>query len=214
MNQRIASPEESTALHRSWWTRVCGHVRAARWNLQEASGALGDLGTFLPLVVGLAAQNQLDFATALFFAGLFNILTGCLFRIPMAVQPMKAIAAVALAEGLSPEQIGAAGAIVSLVVLFLGLTGWIGALHRYVPISVVRGLQVALGLTLAARGCELWRTSEGWWAADGYLSGAAALAFAWMTAGSRRVPTALLIFLAGVGIVFWLAPDSLALLRW
>ena len=78
------------------------------------------MGTFLPLLVGMAATNGLEFATALFFAGLFNIITGLIFSIPMAVQPMKAIAAVALIEGLTVGQIAAAGATVSLVVLVLG----------------------------------------------------------------------------------------------
>jgi len=52
----------------------------------------------------MAAQNGLNFATSLFFAGMFNIITGLTFSIPMAVQPMKAIAAVALTEGLTAQQ--------------------------------------------------------------------------------------------------------------
>src|SRR5574341_1464426 len=77
------------------------NLRYARLDRHEIAGSLGDMGTFLPLLVGMAAQNGLDFASALFFAGLFNVITGLTFRIPMAVQPMKAIAAVALTEGLA-----------------------------------------------------------------------------------------------------------------
>src|SRR5438105_7997299 len=97
-------------------------LRQARLDRNEIAGSLGDLGTFLPLLVGMTAQNGLDFASALFFAGAFNVITGLTFAIPMAVQPMKAIAAVALTEGLTVPQILAAGASVSAAVLLLGVT--------------------------------------------------------------------------------------------
>src|SRR5256885_16903935 len=122
------------------------NLRRARFDRHEIAGSLGDMGTFLPLLVGMTAHNGLDFASALFFAGLFNVVTGLAFAIPMAVQPMKAIAAVALTEGLTVPQILAAGATVSLIILVLGITGLIDWLNRVVPKSVVRGLQLALGL--------------------------------------------------------------------
>src|SRR2546421_12556153 len=112
-------PNESFEAPRGIWSIL----RQAHINRNEIGGSVGDLGTFLPLLVGMAAQNGLDFASALFFAGLFNVVTGLTFPVPMAVQPMKAIAAVALTEGLAVPQILAAGATVSLVVLVLGLTG-------------------------------------------------------------------------------------------
>ena len=56
-------------------------LRAARLDRHEIAGSLGDLGTFLPLLVGMAAENGLDFAAALFFAGLFNVITGLTFAI-------------------------------------------------------------------------------------------------------------------------------------
>jgi putative copper export protein len=48
-------------------------------------------------VVALAATIGLDLGTTLLFTGLYNIASGLGFRIPMCVQPMKTIAAVALA---------------------------------------------------------------------------------------------------------------------
>src|SRR3954467_9764768 len=92
-------------------------LATARFNRRELAGSLGDMGTFLPLLLGMVAQNGLSFVSALFFAGLFSLVTGLLFAIPMAVQPMKAIAAVALAQNLTAPQIVAAGATVSAVVL-------------------------------------------------------------------------------------------------
>lgn len=44
----------------------------------EAGGALGDLGTFVPLLVGLAVHNGMDVGTTLLFTGFYNIFTGML----------------------------------------------------------------------------------------------------------------------------------------
>jgi len=55
----------------------------------EISGALGDLGTLLPLMIALALQGSIDLSSTLVFSGLFNIVTGAVFGIPLPVQPMK-----------------------------------------------------------------------------------------------------------------------------
>ena len=57
--------------------------------LAEISGALGDLGTLLPLMIALAVQNSISLSSTLVFSGLWNILTGVIFGIPLPVQPMK-----------------------------------------------------------------------------------------------------------------------------
>mmetsp|Transcript_8247 Transcript_8247/g.27750 ORF Transcript_8247/g.27750 Transcript_8247/m.27750 type:complete len:88 (+) Transcript_8247:459-722(+) len=59
-------------------------------------GMLGDLGLYIPLVVTLSLRKQIGLAPTLIFSGLSNIITGLTFKVPMCVQPMKSIAAVAL----------------------------------------------------------------------------------------------------------------------
>ena len=172
-------------------------LRHARWNRAEIAGSLGDLGTFLPLLVGMASQNGLDFAAALFFAGLFNIITGLAFSIPMAVQPMKAIAAVALTEGLRVPQILAAGATVSAIILILGISGGIDWLNRVIPRSVVRGLQLALGLTLLMKGMQMVANTHTWFAADSYITGIVSAFIVLLLFFSKRVPAALVLFAIG-----------------
>jgi MFS superfamily sulfate permease-like transporter len=178
----------------------------------EISGSLGDLGTFIPLVVGLSVVAGMDFAAVLFWAGLFNIVTGFLFSIPMPVQPMKAIAAVAIAELLSPPQIAAAGILAGGIVFLLGVTGWITAMDRVVPRSLVRGIQLAIGLKLLLKGfgqlggLPLW----GW---DSLSVGLLGLVAAFLLVGSRRLPAALLIFAAGLVVVWRVHPEALAQLH-
>ncbi len=74
----------------------------------------------------LAADRRLMIWAGLFFAGFFNIVTGLTFEIPMAVQPMKAIATVAIGEGMNETQILVAGVATSITILVLALTGTVG----------------------------------------------------------------------------------------
>lgn len=57
--------------------------------LSETSGSLGDLGTLLPLMIALAVQHSIRLDSTLVFSGIFNVITGLLFGIPLPVQPMK-----------------------------------------------------------------------------------------------------------------------------
>ena len=55
----------------------------------ETIGALGDLGTFVPIVIALVMLVGMDAATILVFAGLAHVVTGLVFGIPIPVQPMR-----------------------------------------------------------------------------------------------------------------------------
>ena len=189
-----------------------GVLSHARLDRGEIAGSLGDLGTFLPLLVGMTAANGLDFAAALFFAGLFNIITGLTFSIPMAVQPMKAIAAVALTEGLTVPQILAAGITVSLVILVLGVSGLIDRLNRGVPKSVVRGLQLALGLSLLMKGMQMVAGTSRWLGPDSYVTGLLGALVVLALFFSRAVPAALVLFGAGLLLAVWTHPEVVATL--
>jgi MFS superfamily sulfate permease-like transporter len=186
--------------------------RRFRLDHGEISGSLGDLGTFIPLLVGMSITNGLDFTAALFFAGVFNIVTGLLFSIPMAVQPMKAIAAVAIAENLPVQQILTAGIWTSSIILFLGVTGLIDLFNRLVPKPVVRGLQLGLGLQLIERGVVLVRDTNSLWGWDSIALGLAGFAFVLLFA-SRRVPTALILFAAGLLLALAGAPGTIGSLK-
>ncbi len=174
-----------------------------RFNRAEAGGALGDLGTFVPLLAGMVNRCGLQLGPALLSAGVMNLITGLIFRIPMPVQPMKAIATVAIAEGLTEPQILSAGIVTGAVVLLLALTGLIDWLNRVIPKSVVRGLQLALGLKLLTRGFEMiagTKTLFGWDSIGiGILCALLVLLFYF----SKRVPGALLVF--GIGLIALLA---------
>ncbi|KAL0397079.1 UNVERIFIED_CONTAM: Molybdate transporter 2 [Sesamum calycinum] len=139
------SPEPTTPLLRhhldGWRNRLATSLRLKTTLLSELSGAVGDLGTYIPIVLALTLVSHLDLSTTLIFTALYNIATGVLFGTPMPVQPMKSIAAVAVSETphLTVSQIAAAGISTAAVLFFLGVTGLMSILYRFLPLPVVRG---------------------------------------------------------------------------
>ncbi|NIA22095.1 MAG: hypothetical protein GWP05_09085 [Anaerolineaceae bacterium] len=130
-----------------------------RFVAAEAAGGLGDIGTFVPLVLGLVSIVGFDAATVLLFAGLATIYSGLRFGLPMPVQPMKAIAAIAIAGSLSVQQACAAGLAVGLSLLLLSAFGLTSTLKRLVPEGLVRALQAALGVKLAVTAIRIVLTA-------------------------------------------------------
>lgn len=133
--------------------------------LQEISGSLGDLGTLIPLLVALSAQRSISLAPALFFAGLTNFITGFAWDVPMCVQPMKSISAVALSDGWEAGRVTAAGIWMGVLLILLGVTSLTEVIHKIVPRNVVSGLQIGVGIRLAAKGVNMV-ANLGWY--DGY----------------------------------------------
>src|SRR5882757_11412267 len=88
--------------------------------IQECSGACGDLGTFIPHVIGAMTVAGLAPAGVLFGFGAFLISTGLFYGLPLPVQPMKAVSAVILTDGLRPGEVAAAGMMLGVIFLVLG----------------------------------------------------------------------------------------------
>ncbi|KAL5758119.1 hypothetical protein ACOSP7_020730 [Xanthoceras sorbifolium] len=167
--------------------------------ISEMSGAVGDLGTFIPIVLTLTLVSNLDLSTTLIFTSLYNISTGLLFGLPMPVQPMKSIAAVAVSESphLTPSQIAAAGLSTAATLLLLGATGLMSFFYRFIPLPVVRGVQLSQGLSFAFSAIKYIRynqdfvaskstatTPRPWLGLDGLLIAISAVLFLVLTTGS------------------------------
>lgn len=188
-------------------------LKFAKFNRFELSGSLGDMGTFIPLLVGMTTKCGLDVASALFFAGFFNVVTGLIFTIPMAVQPMKAIATVAISEGMTVGEILAAGILTSAVILFLGVTNLIEWANKYIPKSVVRGLQLGLGLKLLMSGIGFVADTKIFLGYDSILTGIFCFTLVLLLFFSRKIPGALVIFLIGIILVFFKMPTIFSSLQ-
>lgn len=125
------------------------HGNGFRFDLREIGGALGDLGTLLPLTLGAVAVAGLAPVPVVLGFALCYIGTALVYRLPIPVQPMKAVAAVLVTAGTTPASLAASGVIIGAALLVLGASGGVDRLGRLVPQSVLAGLQLGLGATLA-----------------------------------------------------------------
>ena len=178
-----------------------------RFTWQELSGSLGDVGLFLSLTLVMALTCGFDFGVILICAGLMNVFTGWWFRQPIPVQPMKAIAAVAITEGLTRGDVTAAGILMGAFLMAAALLG--GAVNRLggvIPRAVVRGIQFGVGLKLTLKGAQ-WLAplpAAGW----DSLATAALVLVVLVTFRTSRLPVLLFVFLAGFALLAAEAPEA------
>ncbi len=125
-----------------------------KFNRLEFAGSLGDLGTILPIAMGMVLVNGLGPSGLFLTVGVFYILSGLYFGVTTPVQPMKIIGAYAIATAMSASQILASGLLMGLLLMVLGVTGAITVIGKYTPKSVVRGVQLSTGTLLMAQGVK------------------------------------------------------------
>jgi len=169
--------------------------RDFEFNLRELAGSMGDFGTLFPLAIGYIAVNGLNPAGLFIMLGLTNIALGLIYRLPMPLQPKKVIAVTAIAQGWSPSLVYASGFGLGLLWLALVLTGLLRKLVAITPTFVVRGIQLALGITLGWQALKMMAPAP--------LLGLLAIAIVLLLRENRYAPAALVLMALGVGIVAW-----------
>lgn len=123
------------------------------WN--EITGALGDSITVLPLVVALALLTNISLPHVLIAFGVFQIVWGVTYGLPISVEPMKALAGLAIAGALTYDELALAGLILGGVLLAIGFTGTLARVEQWIGEPVIRGVQFAVGLVLLETGLQL-----------------------------------------------------------
>lgn len=119
-----------------------------RFNLEEISGAVGDYITFLPIVLGVSLVLDINLGYILLFYCIWSIATGIYYRIPIPIEPMKAIGALVIAGGINKGEVVASGIILGIIFLVTGLFNGMKYIQKKVPQSVVRGIQLGLAFIL------------------------------------------------------------------
>ncbi|KAK3438071.1 hypothetical protein EUGRSUZ_A01696 [Eucalyptus grandis] len=96
---------------------------------------MGDLGTYIPVVLALTLAKDLNLGTTLIFNGVYNMVIGAIHGVPMPVQPMKVIAAVGISSAdFGIPKVTAVGICAGAISGVLGVTG---------------GIQLSQGLSFA-----------------------------------------------------------------
>lgn len=196
-----------------------------RFNRMEFAGALGDLGALLPISIGLVMLCGVDAIGLFFCVGLFYILGGLYYRVPIAVQPMKVIGAYALAETVTARQISAASLLVGIILLAVGYSGIIGKVASVIPKAVIRGVQLTTGVLLMGKGAgfvvgntafqKLQGSAEPFLNTDifahlplGILLGVAGIVTTLLLLNNQKIPAAMVLVFGGALCGFILGGSS------
>lgn len=169
-----------------------------RFTIEEVAGAVGDFGTIFPILLGVAIVcPDVNVSHFFLFIAAWYIIAGLYYRLPIPIEPMKAIGAIVIAGGLSGGEIVASGIVVGALFLLLGLFGGMTWLADRIPKSVIRGVQGGLALLLL-------RTSLDYILADALFAALSiGIILAFFFASQRtRIPdvSALIVILIGLGV--------------
>jgi len=126
-----------------------------KFSVREFAGSLGDFGTLLPFTVGYIVISGFNPTGLLFGIGITNVFLALIYKLPLPVQPQKAIGSIALAEKWTRNKVLGAGLSVGIVWVLLSLSKRLTNILRKVPKGVTRGIQLALAVTLAIAGGEM-----------------------------------------------------------
>jgi SulP family sulfate permease len=191
-----------------------------KFNRTELAGSLGDLGTILPLAIGMILINGLNPTGLIMGVGLFYIFSGLYFKVTAPVEPMKVIGAYAVATGITATQIQASSLWIFIFLIIIGGTGIITLAGRYIPKPVIRGVQLSTGVLLVSQGVRLMMGTSKFqdlhhaaepflslqkmgWLPTGLIIGVVLGLLTLLLLENRRLPAALVVVGAGalMGIV-------------
>ena len=188
-------------------------IASYRFDRVEFAGSLGDLGTLIPLSIALVMVNGLSFTSVFLLVGMFYCVTGLYFRLPVPVQPLKVVSAIAIAfpDKITLPVMSATGILFGVFLIFLAGTGLIDRLAKFFTKPIVRGIQLGLGFILITKGIALIR-KQALFIGDtrellifqglpvNLLVGILAVALVLFLLSSRRFPAALVVVTAGICI--------------
>jgi len=126
-----------------------------RFNLHELTGALGDLGTLLPLAFTLILYNGYSPSVIFLLFGVVYAATGLFYKVPIAVQPLKAMAIIAITQGYSVDFLSSTSIFYGILLLFLSVTGLIKWIRILFTKPLIRGIQLGIGLILMQKAVQL-----------------------------------------------------------
>lgn len=186
------------------------NTQKIKFNKQEFAGAFGDIGTDFPLIIAMILAANLHAPSVLIVYGLMQILTGLTYKIPMPVQPLKAMATLVIAQKIAGPILLGAGLSIGLVMLVLSFTGLLDKLTKLVPKAVIRGLQLGLGISLCSLACKEYIAADKLW---GYLLAFGAFLIVIFFIDNKKFPASILVIGLGFLYAFIVSVDFQALFQ-
>ncbi|MEC7730588.1 MAG: putative sulfate/molybdate transporter [Candidatus Neomarinimicrobiota bacterium] len=181
------------------------YFKDIKFDRNEWSGAFGDIGTDFPLIVGMILAAGLDSASVLVTFGVMQIFTGSFYKMPMPIQPLKAMATIVITQKISPNILYGGGLAIGISMLLLNITKLIDWISRVVPKAVIRGIQLGLGIKLGLLALQDYVIADG---VAGYYLAATAFLLAICLLGNRKYPPAIFIIMLGMFYAFIFKVDA------
>ena len=181
------------------------YFKDIKFDRNEWSGAFGDIGTDFPLIVGMILAAGLDSASVLVTFGVMQIFTGSFYKMPMPIQPLKAMATIVITQKISPNILYGGGLAIGISMFLLNITKLIDWISRVVPKAVIRGIQLGLGIKLGLLALQDYVIADG---VAGYYLAAAAFLLAIFLLGNRKYPPAIFIIMLGMFYAFVFKVDA------
>ncbi|MEE9491465.1 MAG: putative sulfate/molybdate transporter [Dehalococcoidia bacterium] len=201
------------------------HIKSFEFNLRELAGSIGDFGTLIPLSIALITINGLSFTSVFLMVGLFYLASGLYYRLPIPVQPLKVVAAIAIvsSDKVTLEVMAATGILFGAFLLLLAVTGLIDQVSRLFTKPIVRGIQLGLGFILITKGITFIKSQELFIQSSGnevligsvpvnLIVGLAGIVLVLLLLTSKRFPAALVI--VGAGIIVGTAYGAFSNTEW
>ncbi len=171
-------------------------IRGYEFSLRELAGSMGDFGTLLPLVIGYIVVVEMDPASMLIMFGLSNITLGFIYNLPMPLQPKKVVAAIAIADKWNPAMVQGTGIALGFTWVIIAFSGLVNKLVKITPKPVIRGIQLALGITLAWSGIKMINDA-------GVALGLIAIIVLILLGKNEKLPASIVLMGLGIGIMFF-----------
>lgn len=164
-------------------------------NRNEISGAFGDIGTDLPILIGMILASDLNITNVFVVYGILQIITALVYGIPMPVQPLKAVAMIVITQKISSDIIFGGGLAIGFFMFIITVTGLLVVIQKYLPKAVIRGIQFGLGLQLATIAMKEYIPSDNF---NGYILAIISFILILILIGSKKYPPAIFIIILGI----------------
>ena len=180
-------------------------LRDIKFNKQELAGSFGDIGTDLPLIIAMILAAGLHTPSVLIVFGLMQIFTGLIYKMPMPVQPLKAMATLVIVQQISSNILFGAGLAIGIVMLALSVSGLLTKLSQIIPKAVIRGIQLGLGLKLCMLAFQKYIPDQG---IPGYILAFVVFVLIIFLLDNKKYPASLFAIALGVIFAFLFNIDS------
>lgn len=165
-----------------------------RFDINEFSGAFGDIGTALPLIIGMILASKLNVTSVLVVFGAMQLFSALFYGLPISVQPLKAVAVIVISQKIPAEVLYGGGFAIGLFMLFLTFSGLLEKIANIIPKVVVRGIQLGLGLQLSNIALKEYILGN---SSSNYFLSIIAFLITIFLLGNRKIPPAPFMILFG-----------------